>query len=177
MYDELEARNAALREQIESGLRELRRRTEDIQAARERVAQLTGEATSPDGTVTARVDATGMLTQLELTDRAFERTTPGRLAGVITDVVRQAATEARFRMQEEFRPLTEGALDLPDVVPGAPSLRDLYTVEPPPVASPTPGTGPTSASSATRRADGRAGHDGHDDPDDEPGDIMQRAGW
>ncbi|WP_159447667.1 YbaB/EbfC family nucleoid-associated protein [Streptoalloteichus hindustanus] len=176
MLDELEARNAALREQIESGLRELRHRTEGLRAARERVAELTGEATSPDGRVTARVDATGMLTGLELSERAFERTTPERLARIVTEVVRQAATEARHRAQEELSAFTGNAPDLPDVVPGAPSLRDLYTVEPPEVVTPATGTATTPRASAGGSTPDRSAR--REDPDDdEPGDILRRADW
>jgi DNA-binding protein YbaB len=129
----LAERNAELRHQVDGMLGELRRRTDELKEAQERMSQLTGEARSADGVVVARVDMTGALTELTLSSRAFDRGTPDQLAAEITRVVRQAAAGVRGEVHHEMSQFTESAdmVDLPDLVPGAPSLRELFRVEPP----------------------------------------------
>ncbi|GAA3841373.1 YbaB/EbfC family nucleoid-associated protein [Saccharothrix violaceirubra] len=128
--DALAARNARLRDTVDGLMRDLRERTDGLREAQEEIAGMAGEASSADGTVTARVDSTGLLDRLDLSSRAFERTTPEQLARVITQVVREAAGGVRERVSARMTPLTsdETMVDLPDLVPGAPSLRDMFRV-------------------------------------------------
>ncbi|MEV4317627.1 YbaB/EbfC family nucleoid-associated protein [Actinocrispum sp. NPDC049592] len=130
-YAQLAARNAAMRSQVDDMMADLRRRTEELKEAQERMAQLTGEASSADGIVTAQVDRTGLLTSLTLSSRAFDRGTPEQLAAEITRVVRKAAASVRVEVTREVQALTPGEdmVDLPDLVPGAPSLRELFKVD------------------------------------------------
>jgi DNA-binding protein YbaB len=131
--ERLAERNAELRHQVDGMLGELRRRTEELKEAQERMSQLTGEARSQDGVVTARVDMTGALTSLTLSPRAFDQGTPEQLAAQITKVVKQAAGSVRGEVQREASQFTDSQdmIDLPDLVPGAPSLRELFRVNPP----------------------------------------------
>jgi DNA-binding protein YbaB len=130
-YAQMQARNAALRGQVDDMMAELQRRTEELKEAQERMSQLTGEASSADGIVTARVDRTGLLTELSLSSRAFDQGTPERLAAEITRVIRKAAASVRTEVSREVQALTpdEDMVDLPDLVPGAPSLRELFKVD------------------------------------------------
>ncbi|HEY8372755.1 MAG TPA: YbaB/EbfC family nucleoid-associated protein [Pseudonocardiaceae bacterium] len=166
---DLRAINSALRAQMEEMLKELNRRTADLRAAQERVAQLSQEVTSTDGMVTVRVDATGALTDLVLSPRAFERSTPERLGQTIKSVIQQATAAARNAMQAEFAPLTEGVdlPDLPDLVPGAPSIRDLVITQPPvPPVEPAPEPG-------AAYHDSGQGRFYEDDPEEEP--VVSRS--
>jgi hypothetical protein len=94
-----------------------KRRKETLCAAKEQALEVTGEASSPDGSVRATVDAGGMLTDLVLTDRA--RRMPG-LAGVITTVTQEAAARARAAVRETYEPLRrEGIVrGMPVLLPG-----------------------------------------------------------
>ncbi|MER7015663.1 YbaB/EbfC family nucleoid-associated protein [Saccharopolyspora sp. NPDC000359] len=130
---DLAARNAALRDQIDTMLSDLRRRTAGIQEKQEAAARQTVEIASDDGMVTVRVDATGTLQELALSPKAFERTTPEKLARSITSVVREASGTAQRQLQSEFAPLADVSA-VPEV-PGVPSLAGLLRqgplVEPP----------------------------------------------
>jgi hypothetical protein len=93
-----------------------RRRKEALRAAKEQALKVTGEASSPDGSVRATVDAGGMLTDLALTAKAL-RTTD--LAGVITTVTQDAAARARAAVREMYEPLRgEGIVrEMPVLLP------------------------------------------------------------
>jgi DNA-binding protein YbaB len=135
---ELEARNAGLRSQIDSMLSDLQRRTAELREKREEAAERTTEVTSQDGMVTVKVDAVGTLQELTLAPKAFERNTPERLARTITSVIREATGGAQQSLQEAFGPITEAGPDIADVVPGAPSFKDLFGDLGPLVTPPDP---------------------------------------
>ncbi|ONI73314.1 hypothetical protein ALI144C_46250 [Actinosynnema sp. ALI-1.44] len=126
--ERLAERNAELRRQVDHMTGEVRRRTEGLKQAQARMAALTGEARSDDGVVQAKVDMTGQLTELTLSSHAFERGTPADLAAEITRVIRAATTDVRTEVRREASRFTpdDDLIDLPDLVPGAPSLRDLF---------------------------------------------------
>lgn len=93
-----------------------KRRKEALRTAKEQALKVTGEASSPDGSVRATVDAGGMLTDLALTAKAL-RTTD--LAGLITTVTQEAATRARAAVRETYEPLRgEGIVrEMPVLLP------------------------------------------------------------
>ncbi len=132
---ELEARNASLRKQIDNMVSQLGRRTSALRQKQAEATQQTSEVTSEDGLVTARVNATGALQELTLAPKAFERTSPERLARVVTSVIREASGTRRRAMREQFEPMVQDVPDLSELVPGAPSLKGLLRsgplVEPP----------------------------------------------
>ena len=129
--DQLAARNAELRGTLDNLMRELKDRTDGLRDAQAAIAAMSGVASSPDGTVVVTVDSTGVLDKLELGPRAFDRVTPEQLAQTITQVTRRAAQDVRERVNAHMAPLTseEGVIDLPDIVPGAPSIKDIFKVE------------------------------------------------
>ncbi len=92
-------------EQIESVVRELRSRAAKIRESQAAALTATGEAASHDGTVRATVDATGVLTALNVTPALFDRTTPDRLARTIVATVQAAAAQARARAADAFASL------------------------------------------------------------------------
>lgn len=157
---ELEARNAAMREHVDSLLTELRAKTAQLHETAARAQAVSATAVSQDGSVRASVDSTGALTSLEFSPNAFERTTPEKLARLTTETVLQAVAKARAEVTEVLAPAQEGAsVDLSEFLPGVPSLADLLP-KPPVVPSATP----------PRRSPAP--------PDDDDGDtIMDRSGW
>ncbi|MCI2416234.1 YbaB/EbfC family nucleoid-associated protein [Saccharopolyspora sp. K220] len=154
--EDLASRNAALRDQIDSMLSDLRRRTAEIQQKQAEAAQQTYEVASDDGMVTVRVDATGTVQDLQLSSKAFERTTPDKLARTITSVLREAAGTAQRTLQSEFAPMADTS-NVPEI-PGIPSLQGLLRsgplVEPPDPA----------AERAQRRSDETAAPTGRQGP-------------
>jgi DNA-binding protein YbaB len=122
--EEKVARNAALRNQIDDMLDDLRKRTADLQEKQAAAAQQTFEASSDDGMVNVRVDATGTVQEVRLSDKAFERTNPEKLARSITSVIREASGTAQRQLQSTFA--AEADVSNVPEVPGVPSL-----VEPP----------------------------------------------
>jgi DNA-binding protein YbaB len=152
----LEARNAALRTQVDSMLANLERQTSALRDAQAEAVAKTGTATSKDGLVKAVVNAAGIVTDVQLAPTSFERSTPEKLARSIVEVIQLAAVDARQQADAALAPFQENVPDLPDLFPGAPSLKDLL---------PTP---PTVPAAAPRRQD----------DDDEPTDsMMDRNGW
>jgi len=129
--DQLATRNTELRGTLDNLMRELKQRTDGLRDAQAAIAAMSGVASSQDGNVVVTVDSTGVLDKLELGQRAFERVTPEQLAPTITQVARRAAQNVREQVSAQMAPLTseEGMIDLPDVVPGAPSLKDIFKVE------------------------------------------------
>ncbi|MGO1054005.1 YbaB/EbfC family nucleoid-associated protein [Crossiella sp. CA198] len=163
---ELESRNAQLRDRVDDMMRDLREKTDNLREAQARMAAVVGEASSPDGVVTATVGANGVLNKLTLSARAFERVTPESLARTITGVVREAAARAQEQIQEELAPLAtedEPMIDLPDLLPGAPSLADLLRI--PPVGEVTENTKP-----AHRRPESEEDEEGY-------GSVFRKDGW
>ncbi|MCE7000513.1 YbaB/EbfC family nucleoid-associated protein [Saccharothrix sp. S26] len=158
---ELEARNAAMREQVDSLLAELKDKTAQLRETQAQAMAITATAVSKDGAVRATVDSAGALTSLEFSANAFERTTPDKLARLATETVRQAVAQARTRLNEVLAPAQQGpSIDLSEMLPGVPSLADLI---PQPPAVPEPSTRPRRPAPPS---------------DDDDGDsIMDRSGW
>lgn len=181
--EELEARNARLRSQIDSMLSDLRRRTTQLGEKRDEAAQRTTEVTSRDGLVTVTVDAVGTVRELTLAAKAFERTTPERLGHTITSVLREAAGRAQQGLQETFGPTTEEGPEIADVVSGAPGFKDLAGCVGPLVPPPDPAVerarqASESSSAAARQNRSRPARSQADDHDDEPpSSFMVRSSW
>ncbi|SES47191.1 YbaB/EbfC family nucleoid-associated protein [Actinokineospora terrae] len=131
----LEARNAAMRENVAGLLADLNRRTSELADAQGRVAAVTGSATSPDGLVRAVVNPAGVLTELTLAPTAFTRSTPEKLARLVVATAQAAAGSARDQVDALLAPLQAGT-DLSSLVEGAPSFADL--LRPPAAATPPP---------------------------------------
>ncbi|WP_051771689.1 YbaB/EbfC family nucleoid-associated protein [Saccharothrix sp. NRRL B-16314] len=156
---ELEARNAAMRERVDSLLAELHKKTAEVREAQAQAMAITASAVSEDGSVRATVDSGGALTSLEFSPNAFERSTPDKLARLATETVRQAIAQARTELNEVLAPAQQGAsVDLSEMLPGVPALADLIPKPPVvPEASPQPGR-PTP-------------------PADDGSSVMDRSGW
>ncbi|MFQ6227905.1 YbaB/EbfC family nucleoid-associated protein [Nocardia sp. NPDC002869] len=82
------------------------------------------QAHSPDHSIEVTIDAGGVLTDLTLTTSAL-RKSPEALAHAIVEVVQQAAVYAREHNEAIVADDIADMLDLPDIVPGTPGLRDI----------------------------------------------------
>ena len=122
---QLEARNAAMRQQVNSLLAGLNRQSAALHEAQVQAAEVTGRATSADGLVTVTVNAVGIVTDVQFAPSAFDRSTPDKLARSVVTVTQQAADAAQRQVEDALAPARGELPDLPDVVPGAPSLKVL----------------------------------------------------
>ncbi|MFC5092616.1 YbaB/EbfC family nucleoid-associated protein [Amycolatopsis plumensis] len=127
----LEARNAAMKDQMDTLLENFERQTAQLRDAQAAAAETTAQVSSPDGLVRATIDAGGSLAKLEFAPNTFERTTPAQLANTVQSLVRQGSLQLKQKIADLMAPITEGLPDLADLVEGAPSLAGLV----PPIPS------------------------------------------
>lgn len=175
----LEARNAAMREQVDGLLEKFHQQTAQLQQAQAAAEQVSATITSDDGLVTATVDSAGSLVSLEFSSSSFQRSDPRRLARTATETVRRATTQVQRQKTELMAPITEGLPDLADIVEGAPSLQGLMPKMPdlgeesaqqqapaqePRTEPARPGTAPPNPQPRARRR-----------PDDDDDDGMQQS--
>jgi DNA-binding protein YbaB len=121
----LEARNAAMKDQVDTLLENFERQTAQLRDAQAAAAETTAQVASPDGLVRATIDAGGSLAKLEFAPNTFERTTPAQLANTVQTLVRQGSLQVKQKIADLMAPITEGLPDLADLVEGAPSLAGL----------------------------------------------------
>lgn len=138
----LEARNAAMKDQVDTLLENFERQTAQLRDAQSAAAQTTAQVSSPDGLVRATIDAGGNLAKLEIAPTAFERTTPAQLANTVQTAVRQGTLQVKQKIADLMAPITEGLPDLADLVEGAPSLAGLVPQIPEFVETPVPAPAP-----------------------------------
>ncbi|MGW4058953.1 YbaB/EbfC family nucleoid-associated protein [Amycolatopsis sp. NPDC004747] len=128
---QLEARNAAMKDRMDTLLENFERQTAQLRDAQAAAAETTAQVSSPDGLVRATIDAGGSLAKLEFAPNTFERTTPAQLANTVQSLVRQGSLQVKQKIANLMAPITEGLPDLADLVEGAPSLAGLV----PPIPS------------------------------------------
>ncbi|AOS62144.1 YbaB/EbfC family nucleoid-associated protein [Actinoalloteichus hymeniacidonis] len=140
----LEARNAAMREQVANLTTQFHQQMADLKDAQANAMAVTGQATSADGLVTVVVDAAGTIMRLDFAPTAFNRSTPEKLSRTVVETVAKATAQAKTQVNTALAPTQQGMdMDLGDLVAGAPGLRDLLPSLPkPPVV---PETGPPHA--------------------------------
>lgn len=152
---ELEARNAAMREQVTSLMNNLTRQTQQLQDAQQEALAATGSATSEDGLVTVHVNAMGIVTDIEMSSRTFQRSTPEKLTRTLVLTIQAAARVARGEADQAMADVQQDTPDLPDLFPEAPSLKSLIPEAP---------ATPDSTATSTRQIG--ADWDDWDDEDD-----------
>jgi len=121
----LEARNAAMKDRMDTLLEQFERQTAQLRDAQAAAAETSAEVTSPDGLVRATIDASGALAKLEFAPHTFERTNPAQLAQTVQNLVRHGTLQVKQKVADLMAPITEGLPDLADLVEGAPSLQGL----------------------------------------------------
>ncbi|MFC7344279.1 YbaB/EbfC family nucleoid-associated protein [Saccharopolyspora griseoalba] len=140
--DELAARNAAMREQMNSLLDGLREQTAQLQEAQAAALAATGAATSADGLVTVEVNTAGVVTATRISQSAFRSSAPDKLAASFTEAAQAAARDARAQADAAMAPVQQDVPDLPDLFPEAPSLKGLIPEAP---GVPEPNTTPAAS--------------------------------
>ena len=121
----MEARNAAMKEQMNGLLDKFNEQTRLLEEAQQAAASTTATVTSEDGSVTVTVDATGAMTDLRFEAKSFKQADPEKFARIVMQTVHTASTQVKQSMAELVGPVTEDLPDLSELVDGAPSLRGL----------------------------------------------------
>ncbi|WP_227983380.1 YbaB/EbfC family nucleoid-associated protein [Nocardia spumae] len=125
--EELRSANSGLRRQVDSLLDAFEQQQPHLGEVCRQLESLRVQASSPDQAVEVTVDGSGVLTDLRLTTSAM-RSTPEKLASSIVEAVQAAAQAAQQRAEALTAPIVtelDDMGDLPDVLPEAPSLRDI----------------------------------------------------
>ncbi|MFR9773760.1 YbaB/EbfC family nucleoid-associated protein [Nocardia sp. SC052] len=133
----LRSANYGMRNQIDHMLDALTELQARIPEAQDRLAAARATGSSADGLVEVTVDSTGKLTDVGFKPEAL-RGTPERLSESVREATRHAVARAQEQTQEIMAPIVSAAgniPDLPDLVPGAPSLRTALDSEPGPLSS------------------------------------------
>ncbi len=125
--EELRSANSGLRRQVDNMLDAFEQQQGRLGEVCRQLESLRVQASSPDQAVEVTVDGSGVLTDLQLTSWAM-RTSPEKLASSIVATVQAAAQAAQQQGDALTAPVVadlDEIGDLPDVLPGAASLRDI----------------------------------------------------
>ncbi|MBF6217790.1 YbaB/EbfC family nucleoid-associated protein [Nocardia abscessus] len=134
--DGLRATNSGMRNQVDHILDALAEQRTHLKEVHEKLSALRCTAESADKLVEVTVDAAGVIVDVRFTPDAL-RSTPEQLGRSVTEAGREAARRAREQHTAIIAPLTadaEAIPDLPDLVPGAPSLREVWELPRPDAA-------------------------------------------
>lgn len=138
--EQREARVGELRGEADEVMATLRQKMAAVAQAQQTALSATGEATSRDGSVRVRVDATGVVTDLSFSDTAFQKFTPERLAAATVATIQSAAAKARGQLKDTLAPLTDKSA-LAAARQNVPGLGDLTVPEVPHTATDPDETG------------------------------------
>ncbi|ANZ37833.1 hypothetical protein BBK82_18960 [Lentzea guizhouensis] len=111
------------RAQVEELLADYRRSREQLASVQRELAAVAGQASSPDGTVTAVVGGRGELTALQLSEVAYRRHRPEQLAELIVRTVAAAAAQAAEGTYQALSAVLPAATDPAALVAGTADLR------------------------------------------------------
>lgn len=103
--EELRARNADMREQMESALSTVARQTTQLAELQAAAAAVTAQACSADGLASAQVNAAGTATGINLAPTAFDRSTPAKLQRSVLQALQTAAARAADARAAILEPL------------------------------------------------------------------------
>lgn len=118
------------RAQVEELLADYRRSREQLASVQRELAAVSGQASSPDGMVTATVGGRGELTSLELSDLAYRRHRPEQLAELIVRTVNAAAASAAEGTYQALSAVLPASTDPAALVAGTADLkREEYEPE------------------------------------------------
>ncbi|MFE1593264.1 YbaB/EbfC family DNA-binding protein [Nocardia sp. NPDC058705] len=156
------AENNALRAQIDSMLETFNAEKSALLDAQSQAAELVS-VWSADGLVRVSGTIAGV-SEVHIVADAFKRTTPESLGSSVTEAIAELARQTTQVQQQALGSLTGSMPDLSDLVPGAPSMKDLIaqlTPPPPPLPEPVVEAAPSLV----------------DDSDDEEGDYFRNRSY
>ena len=126
--EDLQARNDAMRAQVETMLTDYRQQRQALADVQEQLSRLRVRRSSPDGVVTVTVGPRGVLEGLQLSTFAYRQVDPATLAERILETAQAAADEVSRLQQELLAPLVPD--DLTDPSTGLPDVSRLLPEDP-----------------------------------------------
>ncbi|WP_174188288.1 YbaB/EbfC family nucleoid-associated protein [Nocardia barduliensis] len=132
--DGLRATNSGIRNQVDHILDALAEQRTHLRTVHEQLSAVRCTAESADKVVEVTADAAGVPVDVRFTQAAL-RSTPEQLGRSVTEACQEAARRAREQHAAIIAPIAADAdaiPDLPDLVPGAPSLREVWEPTPEP---------------------------------------------
>ncbi|MGI5223184.1 YbaB/EbfC family nucleoid-associated protein [Nocardia sp. CA-290969] len=140
-HDEKQMRNDLLRVELSGLLDSFAESRDQLAEVQSRLTSTTVTAWSADGLVRVDSNAAGIPVDLHIDPGAFKRAAPDKLARSVLEAMQAAAQQAGEATQQAMAPFQAMAAevpDLPDLIPGAPSVRELFAglSAPPTVESP-----------------------------------------
>ncbi|MFD3706258.1 YbaB/EbfC family nucleoid-associated protein [Nocardia sp. NPDC058658] len=156
------AENNALRAQIDSMLDTFNAEKSALLDAQSQATALVS-VWSADGLVRVSGTIAGV-SEVHITADAFKRTTPESLGASVTEAIAELSRQTSQIQQQAVGPLSASMPDLSDLIPGAPSMKDMIaqlTPPPPPLPEPVVDAAPSLV----------------DDSDDEEGDYFRNRSY
>jgi DNA-binding protein YbaB len=123
------------RDEVAELLADYRRSREELASVQRTLLSISESVTSPDGLVTATVDATGALSGLVIDDDAYRQHRPAELADAVLRATRAAAARAGERARQALAPVLPADADPAAVLSGRADLTP-EELEPQPVVVP-----------------------------------------
>ena len=117
-----------MRHELVEALALLEEHRADLATVQQRRAQLSANASAADGTVTVRVDSRGVVVETVIDESYWDTHDLADLGKHVTAAAQAAARDVERRSVDLFAPLARRRAQfpsLPDIVPGAPDIRDL----------------------------------------------------
>jgi DNA-binding protein YbaB len=125
--ESLRSANNGMRNQIDYIMDVYEKQQVRLAEIRSQLDALRARASSSDQLVEVTVDGAGVVTDVQLTAQAM-RAKPEQVGRAIVEAAQAAARSARSKHDALIAPIVDVAElmpDLPDLVPGAPSWRDI----------------------------------------------------
>ncbi|MEV4237986.1 YbaB/EbfC family nucleoid-associated protein [Nocardia sp. NPDC049737] len=140
--EQIRSANAGLRSALDAIQNDFDREIDELGEIQRKLAAMKIHATTPKNLARVTVNSSGMVTEITIADDAYRRSTPQQLTEDLNAAIRgavEAAAAAREKVLAPFKSIVDGMADLNEIIPGAPSLRDLQAVlsrtSPPPEQS------------------------------------------
>lgn len=127
--DEKQVRNDLLRVELDGLLESFAQQRERLGEVQSRLMSTTVTGRSADSMVTVDSNVAGIPVDVRLDPAAFKRSTPDNLARSVLEAVQAAAQQANEATQQATAPFQAMAAEVPDLhdlIPGAPSVKDLF---------------------------------------------------
>ena len=119
------------RAQVEELLADYRRSRDQLASVQRDLAGISATVTSPDGLVTATVNRSGALTELQLADNAYRAYCPAQLAEVVLRTTEAAAAKAAEDTYRTLAPVLPADTDPAALVHGTADLTPDEIAPPP----------------------------------------------
>ncbi|WP_036498380.1 YbaB/EbfC family nucleoid-associated protein [Nocardia aobensis] len=126
--EQIRAANDGLRSTLDSIQSDFDREIGELAELQHKLAALKVRATTPSDLARVTINGSGMVTEIEIVDDAYRRSTPRQLTEELNAAIRagvEAVTQARAKLLEPVQSVIDGMADLDEVMPGMPSMREL----------------------------------------------------